>query len=108
MNKWKTAFWICLTFLIIATCSLMYAVYAVIDQSVTLMYLNDDYDRADADLETIIHIVNKTDMDKAEIEAELKTHPYFEYMDFATDTIELKRTVLIFENDTLKTMKNRW
>ena len=99
MNKWKIAFWCCLTVLILVT---VFSVYSIIDQGVTLTYQKESFIDTENDLEQIINIVNKTDLTKPEIENELKDHRLYEYMDFKTDTISLDRISIIFDDNKLK------
>ena len=75
MNKWKIAFWCCLTVLIAVT---VFSVYSIIDQGVTLTYQKEGYSDTENDLEQLIEIINKTDLTKNKIETELKDHRLFE------------------------------
>ena len=68
MNKWKTAFWVCLTVLLIVTA---YSVYSIVDQAVTLTYQKEGYADTENDLENLIEIINKTDLTKTQIEKDL-------------------------------------
>lgn len=105
MNKWKVAFWSCLTLLVVVT---VFSVYSIIDQGVTLTYQKEGYSDTENDLEQLIEIINKTDLTKNKIETELKDHRLFEYMDFKTDTISLNQVLLIFDNDKLKSVTKQW
>jgi hypothetical protein len=105
MNKWKIAFWSCLTLLVTVT---VFSVYTIIDQGVTLTYQKEGYTDTENDLEQLIAIINKTDLTKKEIQTELKDHRLFEYMDFKSDTVSLDRVTLIFENEKLKTVTKQW
>ncbi|NEV95075.1 hypothetical protein G3567_13100 [Psychroflexus sp. YR1-1] len=104
-NKWKIAFWICLLLLIVTA---VIGLYSVIDQAVTLTYMKEGYSDTESDLESIIQIVGQTDQTKQEIENILKDHRLYEYMDFETDTIGIERVLLIFENDSLKSIEKQW
>ncbi len=104
MNKWKPAFWICLSLLVFVT---GYSLYTIVDHGVTLAYYDDSYTSIKSDLETVIGIVNNTDMSKAGIESELAGHKYREYMDFSSDTIALSSVFLIFDNGRLKQIQNQ-
>jgi len=104
-NKWKIAFWVCLLLLIITGAT---GLYSIIDQGVTITYMRDGYSDTEADLGTIIQIIGHTDQTKEGIEKVLKDHRLHEYMDFKTDTIGLERVLLIFENDTLKSVEKQW
>lgn len=101
MNKWKIAFWICLTVLLLVTA---FSVYSIIDQAVTLTYQKDSYTDTENDLENLIEIINKTDLTKTQIENELRDHRLYEYMDFKRDTVSLDRISLIFDNSKLKSV----
>jgi len=105
MNKWKISFWFCLSvlFLVIGL-----SLYLIIDQGVTLAYQKEGYIATENDLDNLIEIINKTDLSKLEIENELKTHQFYGYMDFKTDTISLCRVLLIFDNDKLKSVTKEW
>lgn len=105
MNKWKIAFWCCLTVLVFVTA---FSLYSVIDQSVTLTYQKDGYTDTENDLNELIEIINKTDLTKAQIETELKDHRLYEFMNFKSDTISLDRVLLIFDNDKLKQVTKQW
>jgi len=105
MNKWKIAFWVCLTVLLLVTAI---GVYSIIDQAVTLTYQKEGYTDTENDLNNLIEIISKTDMSKIEIQKELKNHILYDYMDFKKDTISLDRISLIFDNNKLKTIKKQW
>ena len=105
MNKWKIAFWVCLTVLLLVTA---FSVYSIIDQAVTLTYQKEGYTDTENDLENLIEIINKTDLTKTEIQKGLKDHRLYEYMDFKKDTISLDRISLIFDNNKLKTITKQW
>lgn len=104
-NKWKIAFWLCLLVLVVTT---VIGVYSIVDQAVTLSYMKEGYKGTESDLETIIQIIGQTDQTKPEIETLLKHHKLYEYMDFKKDTIGMERVTLIFENDSLKSIKKQW
>jgi hypothetical protein len=104
-NKWKIAFWLCLLLLVV-TASIGF--YSVVDQAVTLTYMKEGYSDTEADLETIIQIIEQTDQSKQGVEVVLKEHRLYEYMDFETDTIGLERILLIFGNDSLKSIEKKW
>ena len=44
---------------------------------------------------------------KNEIEKLLKSHRLYEYMDFGSDTVGLERVILIFDNDSLKSIEKQ-
>jgi nitrogen regulatory protein PII-like uncharacterized protein len=104
-NKWKIAFWICLFLLVTIG---VFGLYSIIDQGVTTTYIKEGYSDTEADLETLIEIIEKTDQTKVEIENVLKSHRLREFMNFKTDTIGLERVSLIFENDSLKKIEKQW
>lgn len=105
MNKWKIAFWCCLTVLLFVT---GFLIHSVIDQGVTLTYQKEGYTDTENDLDQIIEIINKTDLTKQQIEARLKDHELYEYMEFKKDTISLDRVLLIFDSNKLKSIKKQW
>jgi len=105
MNKWKIAFWISLTLLVVVT---MFSAYSIIDQGVTLTYQKEGYTNTENDLDQLIEIIKKTDLTKSQIKNELKDHRLYEYMDFNSDTISLDRVLLIFKNDKLINVTKQW
>jgi hypothetical protein len=105
MNKWKIAFWVCFTVLLIAAA---FSIYSIVDQAVTLTYQKEGYADTENDLDNLIEIINKTDLTKIQIENELKNHRLYEYMNFKKDTISLYRISLIFDNNKLKNVTKRW
>ena len=105
MNKWKIAFWVCLTVLLLVTAL---SVYSIIDQGVTLTYQKEGYTDTENDLDNLIEIINKTDLTKTQIQKELKYHRLYEYMDFKTDTISIDRVTLIFKSDKLFKVTKQW
>jgi len=61
MNKWKIAFWVCLTVLLVVTA---FGVYSIVDQAVTLTYQKEGYADTENYLENLIEIIKKTDLYK--------------------------------------------
>ena len=55
MNKWKIGFWVSTTLLII---SMAIGAYILVDQSVTIMYMQEGYNDTENDLKTISKIIN--------------------------------------------------
>jgi hypothetical protein len=105
MNKWKIAFWICLTTLIVTS---SIGIYSILDQSVTLTYMEEGYQDTDNDLLDMIEIINKTDLSKQEIMNVLKQHTIHEHGEYLSDTISLNRIQLLFEDGKLSHITNRW
>ena len=98
MNKWKIAFWCCLTIL----CSVVViSVYSTIDQGYSLSYLQDSYTEKETELDNVILILNETDLSKNGIEKTLKKHKIGELANFKGDTVSLDELNLIFRNDKL-------
>lgn len=104
-NKWKISFWVCFI-LLVATG--LFGFYSIIDQGVTITYMKEGYSDTEADLETITSIISQTNQTKLEVEKLLKTHRLYEYMDFSSDTVGLERVILIFDNDSLKSIEKQW
>lgn len=104
-NYWKTAFWLCLALFM---GSLLLASYTIIDQGVMQTYMQEGYYDTEADLETLIDLINKTSLSKSEIRAELKNHRLFEFMSFDTDTVSLERVMLFFSDDQLVGVESQW
>ena len=105
MNKWKIAFWVSVIVLILVS---MFTVYLIIDQSVTLSYQKEGYTNTENDLESLITIINKTDLSKPQINEILKEHKFYEFMDFKNDTVSLERVKIIFENNRIKSIIKEW
>ena len=105
MNKWKIAFWFCLTLLVAV---IMFSAYSIIDQGVTLTYQKEGYTDTEKDLDQIIEIIKKTDLTKSQIKNALKDHKLYKYTDFNSDTIKLDRLLLLFQNDKLKNVTKQW
>ncbi len=97
-NKWRLAFWICFVVLISTG---LFGFYQVVDQGVTITYMREGYSDTENDLETLIELVNTTDLTKNEIKVKLKNHRLNEFMDFEKDTVGLERIILIFNNNRL-------
>ena len=96
----RIAFWI---YLASTALLFLWKSYVVIDQGVTIAYLEESYADTDADLRTVAdRRMTWACRKKAEVERLLSRHRLYGYMDFETDTIGLEKMVLIFENDTLK------
>ena len=104
-NRWRLAFWISTMTLIVVTAI---GLYSIIDQGVTITYMRDGYTNTENDLNSLIELITVTNLTKSEIETKLKTHRFFEYMDFKQDTIPLERVNLIFKNDTLRRIEKQW
>ena len=92
-NRWRIAFWI---YLASTALLFLWKSYVVIDQGVTIAYLEESYADTDADLRTVAEIINRACRSKAEVERLLSRHRLYGYMDFETDTIGLEKMVLIF------------
>lgn len=104
-NKWRLAFWISILTLLVV---IVIGLYSIIDQGVTITYMKDGYTNTENDLNSLVEIINETNLTKSEIEIKLKTHRFFEFMDFNQDTIPLERISLIFESDTLRKIEKQW
>ena len=98
MNKWKIAFWCCLTTLLIVV---GISIYSAIDQGYSLSYLQDSYTEKETELDNVILILNETDLSKTGIEKTLKKHKIGESANFKRDTVSLDELNLIFRNDKL-------
>lgn len=105
MNKWKIAFWVCLTVLLLVSA---FSIYSIIDNAVTLTYQKEGYTDTENDLDNLIEIINRTDLTKTQIQKELKDHRLYDYMDFKTDTISHDRVTLIFKSDKLFKVTKQW
>jgi hypothetical protein len=104
-NKWKWAFWICFIVLIFIS---GLSIYSIIDQGVTITYMREGYENTENDLNSVIEIINKNDLSRTTIRENLKAHRFYDNMDFTKDSIGLERVILIFENDTLKSIVKQW
>lgn len=105
MNKWKIRFWICFGALILVT---GIGLYSIIDQGVTLTYLNDGYENTNDDLNNLVVLINNTDLTKTSIKEKLKSHPMFEMMDFNKNEVRLNRLTLYFKDEKLSHIKTEW
>jgi len=104
-NKWRLAFWICLIILFLIS---GFSIYSIIDQGFTITYMRDGYENTENDLNSLILITNTKDFKKSSIRENLKSHRFYDMMDFTKDSIGLERVILIFENDTLKRIEKQW
>ncbi len=104
-NKWRLALWICLITLLTIS---GFGIYSIIDQGITITRMRDGYENTENDLNSLILITNTKDFKKASIRENLKSHRFFDMMDFTKDSIALERVILIFENDTLKRIEKQW
>jgi hypothetical protein len=98
MNKWRIAFWCCLTTLLIVV---GISIYSTIDQGYSLSYLQDSYTEKETELDNLVLILNETDLSKTGIEKTLKKHKIGESANFKRDTVSLDELKLIFRNDKL-------
>ena len=98
MNKWKIAFWICLTVLVLVT---GISTFLIIDQAVTVTYMKNGYNDTENDLENLIKIVNETDFSKMEIINVLEKSNKYEFKDLKSDSIPLGRILLNFKDNKL-------
>ena len=101
-NRWKIAFWICLTLLILTG---IFGAYAVVDQGVSLTYLQESHQDTEADLQTLVKLINETDLTKDEIKAELQNHRLREHMNFESNAVSLEKVQLVFKNDRLEKLE---
>ena len=105
VRRWKIAFFCVLTiFFLVAGCSF----YKILDQAISLDYMQQGYSWTEHDLEQIIEIINETDLTKSQIKNALGDHMFYQFMDFDSDTVELERVQLIFDDNRLKTISDRW
>src|SRR5688572_2848562 len=98
MNKWKIAFFVCLTILLLVTA---FGIYSIIDQGVSLAYMEQGYSDTENDLQSLTKLINETDLTKGQISKALSKHNLYESMDLKSDTISLYRINLIFKDDKL-------
>jgi len=105
MKKWKMAFWICLTMLLLMTA---FSFYYILDQSVTLTYMQAGYKDTEDDLDNISKIINETDLSKTQIKSKLTGHHLFRHMEFEKDTVSLEKVMLIFKDDKLFKITKEW
>jgi hypothetical protein len=105
MKKWKIAFGICLTMLLLVT---GFSIYYIVDQGVTLTYIREGYKDTENDLNNLSRIINETDLSKTEIKKVLAKHQLFETMDFDKDTVSLDRVMLIFKDAKCIKIINQW
>jgi len=101
MNKYKIGFWICLTTLLV---TVGLGLYVILDQGVTLTYMKEGYTDTKSDLDQLVKIINDTDLSKDQIKKTLKSDD----LDSNSDTVSLRRTDLIFEENKLKRIDLTW
>lgn len=104
-NKWKIAFWIVSILLLVVS---VFAVYSIIDQAVTITYMQQGYTNTENDLNTLIQIVNNNGLSKKEVCDQLVASPILDSNDCKADTISLERIEFIFNNDTLQQITKQW
>ncbi|MCF0073220.1 hypothetical protein LZD49_22260 [Dyadobacter sp. CY261] len=75
--------------------------YVIIDQAVTITYMQDGYKKTEDDLVAIVCVVNSTNFSKSQIEKCVRQYPLYKYLDFSGDTVALRRYELIFKNNKL-------
>jgi len=105
MNKWKIAFWVCLTTLILV---ISFGLYSIFDQGVTLTYMKEGYQETESDLDNLTKIINETDLTKGQISKTLSKHKLYKFMDFRSDTISLDRVTLLFKDNKLFKVTKQW
>jgi hypothetical protein len=98
MNKWKIAFWICITMLFLIA---GIGIYSIIDEAVTITYMRDGYNKTENDLDNLTKIINETDFSKSQIKNLLQKDILFDAMNFDNDTVWLKDVALTFKNNKL-------
>ena len=101
-NKWKIAFWICFSVLLIVIAG---AIYVIIDQGISLSYLRVSYSRSKSDLDQLGRIITQTDLSKGDIQRFLLQDDVL--YDSPSDTIELNEKMLIFEKSKLMKVADR-
>jgi len=104
-NKWKLAFWICFS---ISIFIFSFSIYSIIDQGVTLTYMEEGYSETENDLLALSVIINETDLSKTQIKKALLNKNIKECHDIAEDTISLERIQLIFHLDKLNQIKHKY
>lgn len=72
-NKWRLAFWISILTLLVV---IVIGLYSIIDQGVTITYMKDGYTNTENDLNSLVEIINETNLTKSEIETKLKPHRF--------------------------------
>src|SRR5690606_730681 len=105
MNKWKVAFWSCLTLLVVVT---IFSAYSIIDQAYTLTYHKVGYEDTEKNLDQLMEIINKTEWKRKQVENELKDRIEFELMECKAYTISLNGGLPIFDNDKRRTGPKQW
>ncbi|MFM2048248.1 MAG: hypothetical protein RI955_796 [Bacteroidota bacterium] len=98
MNKWKIAFWICITMLFLIA---GIGIYSIIDEAVTITYMRDGYNKTENDLDNLTKIINETDFSKSQIKNLLQKDIRFDAMNFDKDTVWLNDVALTFKNNKL-------
>ena len=99
-NKWKVAFWICFSVLLITT-------YFVIDQGVSQANLQVSFSRTKSDLHQLSSIISETDLSKKNVQNILFENGLITSTNELSDTIQLNFKKLIFYHDRLHKVLDR-
>ncbi len=101
-NKWKIAFFTCLTLLIIlSVCS----AYMVINQAVSYTYLSDSLDKANRDQKLLIDLIPK-DTSKKDLVFMLRQARPDELIVEKDSLVHINGLTFVFaENDTIKSIE---
>lgn len=83
----------------------MFSFYSILDQSVTIAYQEDSYAKTESDLRSLIKIASRTKLTKGEIIAQFKGSDDFLIKD---DTLFLNRIEIVFKDDKLFSLTDRW
>lgn len=98
MNKWKVAFWISFTIIIIIlSCGFFY----FFKTEVSIGFIKSNVESYKNDLRITTTIINKELKTKKQIEDEFQINGYSPFFNENGDTCSMLRTNYIFKNDTL-------
>lgn len=84
-NKWKTAFWVQFILFFLVTLVLL---YAVIDQSVTLTYMQEGYQDTESDLQQISSSI-KGRLNRDDFKDIIKQSPGYNGEDLELNTVKI-------------------
>lgn len=70
--------------------------------------MKDGYTSTEEDLETLINVINDTDLSRTQVETALANYSLFDILDLDTDTVSLRRVNLIFDQDRLTRVVKQW
>lgn len=103
MNKWKIAFWVCFTFLIV---SILFSYSRIVRYNFWLRDLSYEIEHLEADNQVLIKIINQRELTKDKI-LEVLTIEKRTSAVFDSNTLMYDNFDFVFKGDTLVSLKRR-